>query len=209
MLRVTRAAPQSRANNARVRITLAIAAATCPCAMLPLTACTYSRVVRARTPLAGLPGAEGGTVVGDRYESGNTPGLATPTSQNYILHDDGSVELLTYSVSALMLHIRGVLENDNAEMFVEQLLSQRTADEFRGRGRDPGEAFTMLKQNERAFYALFSRMPAGEATPGVFMNKLGDRTYRVALTGLAARDLEWHAVDVVYEDREWKLRWFK
>lgn len=171
-----------------------------------LAGCTYERVIRSNQPLAGLPGAEGGVRAPMRFDGAGLPGIP---AQTYILHEDGRIELLTHSVSTLLLHIRGVLEEDNAEMLVEQLLSERTIEEFRSRGLDPGDAFGMLKARERDFYALAARLPAGESTPGALMHKIGDRVYRVELSGLAARDLAWRGVDVISERGEWKLRWFR
>lgn len=171
-----------------------------------LHGCTYERVVRSNRPLAGLPGAEGAVNVGER--AGASAGLGY-VPQKFILHEDGRVELLTRTVSDLMLHIRGTLQADNAEMFTEQLLSERTSAEFRARGEDPSRAFAMLKAREPDFHALHARMPVGEGTPGVLMHKLGERTYRAELSGLAARDLAWRGIDVVWEGAEWRLRWFR
>lgn len=181
--------------------------ASAACVVFTLCGCTQTRVIKAHTPLAGLPGAEGGVQVGDKLDGYVDP-TATPAGRNFILHEDGRVELLCKTGDHLLKHLSGVVRTGNREMFVEQLLSDATKQEFRDRGRDPAEAFDMLVEREADFRAMRARMPLGERTPGVVMHKLGKRVYRVQATGLAARDLSWTGYDMVFEDGNWRLRWF-
>lgn len=169
--------------------------------------CTETRVVRAHTPLAGLPGAQGGIRVGEKLE-GHIDPTATPDGRNYILHEDGRVELLSTTGDALLRHISGTLQTGNRELFVEQVLSEVTKREFVERGLDPGMAFDELVRREADFRLLQNRMPVAEKTPGVVMRKIGNRVYRVETVGLASRGLAWRGFDMVFESGNWRLRWF-
>ncbi len=172
-----------------------------------LMGCTETRVIRQHTPLAGLPGASGGVQVGSKLEGYIDP-TVVPGSRTFILHEDGSVELIARTGDHLLKHLSGVLRTGNRELFVEQVLSSATREEFEARGRDPAEAFDMIVERERDFRAMRARMPLGEKTPGVVMRKLGTRVYRVETIGLASRDLEWRGFDMVFEEGNWRLRWF-
>lgn len=174
---------------------------------LVLSGCTETRVIREHTPLAGLPGAQGGVRVGEKLEGYVDP-TATPAGRNFILHEDGRVELLSKTGDHLLKHMSGVLRTGNRELFVEQVLSEQTKQEFIDRRLDPGEAFDRIVEREADFRAMRARMPLGENTPGVVMRKLGSRVYRVETTGLAARDLSWKGFDMVFEKGNWRLRWF-
>lgn len=184
----------------RLAVMLLVSLAVSGCA-------TQTKVIRAHTPLAGLPGATGGINVGDKLEGYVDP-TVTPGGRNFILYEDGRVELIAKTGDHLLKHLSGVVRTRNKEMFVDQLLSEVTKQEFIDRGLDPGMAFDMLVEHEADFRAMRSRMPLGERTPGVSMYKLGKRVYRVKATGLAARGLEWVGYDMVFEHGNWKLRWF-
>ncbi|MEN0019980.1 MAG: hypothetical protein AAF747_03745 [Planctomycetota bacterium] len=182
--------------------TVAMAAASC------LTSgCTYERVVRARTPLSGIAGAEGGLQIGDRFDGEYVPPSLGegPIAQ---IESDGTVSLRASSGDHLLTHVAGVLETNNDELFVEQVLSSVTRQEFLDRGIDPAEAFWLVKAREEAFRVLHARMPRGEQTPAAIMHKVGSQTFRVELTGLAARGLEWRGFDMVFENGSFRLRWF-
>lgn len=176
-------------------------------AVMGCAGCTETRVIRSHTPLAGLPGAEGGLQVGSKLDGYIDP-TATPGGRNFILYEDGSVELIAKTGDQLLKHLSGVVRTRNSELFTQQLLSERTKQEFAERGLEPSLAFEMLVEREADFRAMRARMPLGEKTPGVVMRKLGKRAYRVQTVGLAARDLAWTGYDMIFEGGSWRLRWF-
>ncbi|TVQ61427.1 MAG: hypothetical protein EA378_08625 [Phycisphaerales bacterium] len=190
------------------RITIGALAATGVAAMLG--ACeTETRVVRQDgMMLANLPGATGG---------GADPATVTPRSQDVVglpggapreELDDGTVILRARTGRQLMGHLFTTLRNNERELFVAQVLSTRTKQEFHDRGLDPALAFDELKQRSEWIEKLFQRMPQGEFTPGVLMQRQGDRVYRMTVTGMAADGLRWTFMDMVMEDGSWRLRWF-
>jgi hypothetical protein len=123
-------------------------------------------------------------------------------------HEDGTVTLISRRAAHLMSHIQRTLARDEEELFVDQVLSERTKQEYRERGLDPAEAFHALKDRSADISKLFSRMPFGEASPSVIMSKVDDKTLRLTLTGAGTRDLQWTTMDMVLEGGNYRLRWF-
>lgn len=163
-------------------------------------------VVRWDPPLAGLPGAQTGQPV-VRGQGAFVSPNAAPDGIT-IEHEDGSVTLVSRSGRHLMVHIWTTIENEEEELFTEQLLSERTKAEFRERGFDPAEAHRELVRRKRDVAKLFAQMPQGEMTPGVLMKKIGDRTYRLGVSGPGTERLRWRFMDMVMESGQWRLRWF-
>jgi hypothetical protein len=107
-----------------------------------------------------------------------------------------------------MRHIQRTLALDEREVFVEQVLSEPTRQEYHDRGLDPAQAFDTLRRHKRYIDELFRRMPMGERTPGVILSGLGDNIFRVKLTGAAARGLQWTYFDMRLEQGNYRLMWF-
>ncbi len=93
-------------------------------------------------------------------------------------------------------------------MFIEQLLCERTKDEFYERGLDPGLAFDELVRRERDIGRLFYYMPMGEYTPGLHLTTIGRNTFRLKLPRANNESLYWLGIDVVFEKSNYRLRWF-
>lgn len=193
-----------------VRAALAIAALTL--AALAATGCRYERVVRYEPMLSGLPGAEVGadvTTRGSKKKQSAEPEVIDAEEQTLrVEHEDGSVTLVSRTGRQLMSHIYTTLAEDEAELFVEQVLSEMSKKEFAQRGVDPVEGFRYLQQHQTEIRRLFNAMPMGEFTPGVFMKAQGNNVFRLELTGMGARGLAWTFMDMVFEKGGWRLRWF-
>ena len=167
------------------------------------------RVISLRGPLAGLPGATaGGGSVQLQQSVGGVDASAVPEGGLRLEHEDGTVELRSRSARHLMGHIFRTIRDGERELFVEQVLSVRTKQEFADRGIEPALAYDELVRRQGDVFALFSRLPYGEHTPGALWEKLGDRTYRLRAVGLTGSDLRWNFMDAVFEDGNWRLRWF-
>lgn len=175
--------------------------------VLALAGCAPERrVVKWDPPLAGLPGAQTGAPV-VRDESAMVSAGAAPDGI-VVEHEDGSVTLVSRSGRHLMVHIWTTIENEEEALFTEQVLSERTREEFVQRGYAPEEAFRELVRRKRDVARLFAQMPQGEMTPGVLMEKVGDRTYRLGVSGPGTEELPWRFMDMVMEGGNWRLRWF-
>lgn len=133
---------------------------------------------------------------------------AAPVTETVVEHEDGSVTLIATRPAHVMGHIRRTLVRDEKDLFVEQVLSEATKEEYRARGLDPADAFDALKEDEAEIAMLFSRMPFGEASPSVIMSKVDAKTVRLKLTGAGTRGLKWTVIDFVYEPDGYRLRWF-
>jgi hypothetical protein len=126
-----------------------------------------------------------------------------------IVNPDGSKRLIAKSGVQLMAHIRRTLAEEEADLFVDQILSRLTREEFYQRGLDPRDGFKTLKAHEREILLLFSRMPMGEHSPNVRMEALGKNAFRVRLTGRVADTVgRYRGFDMILEEGNWKLRWF-
>ncbi len=166
-----------------------------------------TRVIRYNPPLGAVPGSESGEKVVRDWGEYHDP---TKVQDNKIVVDnpDGTVTLVAKTGRHVMVHVFNTLVKDQRELFTEQVLSQRTKDEYAARGLDPAQAFDDLKARFTDIQDLFNAMPMGEYTPGVFMQNAGRGVKRIEVTGLAASDLRFVGMDVVMEDGNMRLRWF-
>jgi hypothetical protein len=173
--------------------------------------CGYERIVSYNPPLAGLPGAVSGIPPTGKNRAAGEGAIG---AKIVIEHEDGTVELISRNGLQLLTHIHSLLtaEGDAAEeaerLFTEQILSDRTRQEFIDRGYDPAEAFRELKRREHDVMVLLAQMPMGEFTPGLYLENVGYNTFRLELPRKISDGLNWTFVDMVVEFGKWKLRWF-
>src|SRR5262249_7577238 len=121
---------------------------------------------------------------------------------------DGSKTLIAKTGRQLMIHIHNALQEDDADTFVDQILSEQTREEYFRRGLDPSAAFKELKKHRTDVKKLFDQMPMGECTPGLYVRNRPGKITRLEANGSGARDLAWTAMDMTYEKGNWKLVWF-
>lgn len=166
-----------------------------------------TRVVRYKAPLAGLPGAEHAAEIKPK-SSGVRSVLDKAPSEIRFTDKDGKVTLLAKSGNDLIVHVYETLRDGEKELFTEQVLSRKTKEQYLARGLDPGQAFDDLLKRSDDVVELFNMMPHGELTPGVFLKSIGKDQFRIEVTGLAARDIKWTAMDMIREDGQYRLLWF-
>ncbi len=175
-------------------------------ALLP--ACTpYQREISRSGILTKLKDQQSGTR-GTTDPTSLSVIFAVPEGKIRIEDEDGNVTLYAKSVKHLMNHIIYALENNERELFTEQILSQITKDEFADRGLDPGIAYDQLIKHKRDVYKVFQFMPMGERTPGLYLKPIGDNLFRLATSRAGHKDLLWIGIDVSFENINYKLRWF-
>ena len=178
---------------------------------LMVCGCEERRVVRGSPMLGSLPGAQVGSAIRPTEPARENRRVAVIDESEASLrveHPDGSVTLVSRTGRQLMSHIFTTLDQDEGELFVEQVLSEMTRREFAQRGVDPMEGFRYLKTHERAIRKLFNAIPMGEFTPGTFMKPQGENVFRLEAPKMLHRNLAWTFMDMVYEDGHWRLRWF-
>jgi hypothetical protein len=165
------------------------------------------RVVHYHPFLAGLPGAETQAVTtgprGEYFDPTIVPGNTIEETK-----DDGRKTLIAKTGQHLMVHIFNCVARDDAHTFVDQVLSERTRQEYYDRGQDPAQAFELLKERKAEMVRLFRAMPSGESTPGVISQGVGGGVRRFVVTGKSAQGLDWIGIDMVMEKGNWRLRWF-
>lgn len=170
--------------------------------------CVEERVVSRKGLLTSLPGAQTGGIPDGRNIT-RADILRTPIDGIRQKHEDGSVILYAKSVQHLMSHIVQTVQNDEAELFTQQVLSSKTRQEFVVRGYDPTEAYKEIVRRRRDVFRLFNTMPFGERTPGLFLQPLAERNqFRLRLPKSSWGDLRWTGIDVVFEDGNYRLLWF-
>lgn len=172
-----------------------------------LGGCRYERVVSQSGLLTGLDGAQSG-LPAKRQARALPDFLRTPDEGIRVEHEDGTITLYSKSVRQLMAHISTTVSNAEKELFLDFLLSDRTKEEFYERGLDPGLAFDELVRRERDIGRLFYYMPMGEYTPGLYLKTIGRNTFRLKLPRANNQSLYWLGMDVVFEQSNYKLRWF-
>lgn len=165
------------------------------------------RVVKWNPMLGGVAGAESGMPVVRDYGEYSDP-TKVPDNKIRVEDEQGNPVLLAKSGRHLMSHIYITLRDSEKELFTQQVLSERTREEFRANGRDEGEAFDRLRERFEDIRHLFDLMPYAEYTPGVRSTRVDTRVQRVEIKGMAARGLYWSGFDMVLEKGNWRLRWF-
>jgi hypothetical protein len=167
---------------------------------------TETRIIRKKPWFAGLPGVEGDATVIEPTREATY--LELPEDQIRADNDDGTVTLRARNGRHLMIHIyNGIMEGDR-DLFTQQILSNRTKQEFLSRGKDPGEAFDMLVAMEDDIVDLFNAMPFAERTPGLFLTNVGDKVQRVRVSNLQAQYMKLAGMDMIMERGEYRLVWF-
>ncbi|MFK7884290.1 MAG: hypothetical protein AB8F26_08945 [Phycisphaerales bacterium] len=175
-------------------------------AMLLTGGCVEERIVGAKGLLVGLPGAE--TSLPTNRSARKPDILATPEGGIREEIDADTVILHAKSVQHLMSHIVHAIQHDEELLFVEQILSTATLEEFRLRRVEPALGFREMVRRQRDVFKLFNAMPFGEGTPGLRLELIGPNQFRLALPKSAYGDLNWVGIDAVFEDQNFKLRWF-
>lgn len=205
-----------RAMTTRRRHRLTPAALLCA-AVIPLAACaTERRVISVRGGLSGIQGAQGGELAQaertDRPTGSAYAELAARQRQQAavgetetdpralrITRDDGTITLISTSPRHVVLHLRQTLTQDEPDLLFDQVLSDRAKDAYRKNGLDPHDAVGFLIEHRRDVLMLLQRMPQGEFTPGMFLEKIGPGAYRLQLNGASGQGLSFQRLDIVWE----------
>lgn len=180
------------------------ARATAIAAALALAGCEQEIIYKEPPLFAQLDGAIVGGVETKKGRNGSLEGVATvPRVQT---DEDGHVTMTSLTVRDLIANILDTMDQDRADLFANQLLSEITRQEFIERGYDPEAAFDYVRKNDKAIRMLFTRMPGGEQTPGLFLRAQGGGVYRLPVP--KTREMKLRGIDVIFEAPSWRLRWF-
>ncbi|MFU8828821.1 MAG: hypothetical protein ACNA8P_05225 [Phycisphaerales bacterium] len=177
-----------------------------------------TRVISVRGGLQNIEGAEGGIRPGgpsprnDDIQTvamrlyGPLPGEPVDGSQLRRKLDDGSILLVSRTTAELVFHLRRTIRDEEWDLLYEQLLSKQLKEAYIERDMDPTEAREFVKRHARAVVQLLSMVPAGDQTPGSTFRRNGRNAYRLIAPGGKTNEIPFTSMDVVYEDRQFKLR---
>ncbi len=173
---------------------------------LVISSACESKTVSYNSFLSGLPGAE--QTLPYRRDIGD---YRDPTliPENEIVQEiePKKKKLIAKTGRHLMIHIYTTVDENDADLFVDQVLSTATKRECADRGVDPRTLFNRLRNRQEDLQRLFAAMPAGERTPGLFLRPVAGGAKRVQLDGIPAKGLFWDGFDMIMEDGNWKLVW--
>jgi hypothetical protein len=188
-------------------VTILVLFCLCSVSCLAIGGCRYERVISSSSILSGLEGAES-QIPAKRASRPLPDFLRTPDEGIRVEHEDGSITLHTKSIRQLMAQITTTIQNGEKDLFLEQVLSTITKEEFYERGLDPGLAFDELTVRQRDIARMFYFMPMGEYTPGLYLKNVGRNMFRLELSRANNPTLYWIGIDSVFEKGNYRLRWF-
>ena len=181
--------------------------------------CTQNeRVVSVSGGLIGLQGAVGGQAgpspprTGAGFENlltqeGDAESLDSLSEAGYLRlqDDDGNITLVSRSPSHVVFHLRETLVSEEVDLLFEQVLSEKTKQNYRSRGMDPKLAVEYMARNRNAILDFLATIPMGEKTPGVLQESLGRNMFRYRSGGAVAMGLKFSALDVIVEHKSFRL----
>lgn len=187
---------------------------------LALTACVEEKVIYNRPMLGGLPNAQTDQVItpprgfgSGTFGAGLEPqtigadGKPKTGADTLIIERDRKRLILSRTGRELMIHIYRSLEKEDRQLFVDEVLSERTRAECYQRGVQPGVLFDGLLEVADEVVELFNAMPQGEATPGVLLNPIGGGIFRLEVDPRRVKDSRFQGFDMVMERGQWRLKW--
>lgn len=174
------------------------------------------RVISVRGGLSGIEGAQGQELAESqrvaRPRSGAFAELASQQREQAsldtentnprslrITQPDGQTTLIMTSPRHVVLHLRQTLLQDEPELLFEQVLSDRAKKAYIEQGLDPHDAVDFLFEHRREILTMLQRMPQGELSPGMYLNKIGPSAYRLELSGASGQGLKFRRLDIVWE----------
>ena len=172
-----------------------------------VSACTYEKEVASNPFFSGIEGAKLPPVPRENLGRGADP-TALPLDQQRIENEDGTITLQARSPRHLMRHIYETLHNGEQDLFMEQVLSKATVQEFIDHNTPPEQAYSMLQDHLEDIDKLFARMPMAQNTPNATLETIGPGMHRLKLVQGVGRDLLWQGFDMIYEDGNERLLWF-
>jgi len=168
-----------------------------------LLAACETRVVKYDPFLAGLPGAESQSEVIRSFD--HTDPRRGGGAKLRAEAPDGTVTLSAKSGLHMMVNLYNTLLNDEKQLFIDQVLSERMRGEYIARGEDPGEIFENLIRNWDDFETLCMLLPGGEFTPGTYLRNVGSRVQRFEAGGTASRTLRFKGFEMIMERGNYRL----
>jgi hypothetical protein len=176
------------------------------------------RVVRYEPFLGRVPGAEGARPVIDGQVQDNAPppttlsgaGAAAPGESEPLVFEGprGERVLNLRSVRHLMAQLSRAMAEDDLRIFYEQAVARQTKEHWAERSTDAeAEVLNYLWEHRGPILMLFARMPGGEQSPTVNVERAGRNQLRIRVRDVSAQGLEFTTLTVELDNGRWKLVW--
>ena len=122
-------------------------------------------------------------------------------------HTDGTKTLYAKSVRHMMSHVERTLDEGDDEALLEQVISEKAKDHWRKQGKSPDEIVAWMHENRKEIAKTFARMPMGEYSPTIIIDRPGDKTWVLRITGKGGEDLKFRRLWTRMEEGNWKFLW--
>ncbi|MBL0922639.1 MAG: hypothetical protein IBJ10_11010 [Phycisphaerales bacterium] len=191
-----------------------IRAATLLAAAIALSACEEERrVVAVRGGLHGLPGATGGQQTeaplvakeGERRRSSmqnprNYKFDGEPDAMLRIEKPGGRVVLVSRNARELAFHLRQTLAREEYALLAQQVISERTRENYIAAGKNPDDAVAFLIKRQDDVLRLIQNLHLAERLPMDLGEVIGSNEYRLKVpAGLVDPPLRFTTFDYVFE----------
>lgn len=186
---------------------------------------TERRVVyQERSFLAGLPNAVGGDAEASKPVARgpvnpvfqNPAGVAEAEGMRSELEGAGTSvagarefpeTVRAATARQLLGYLLWALEDRRDEQILSQLISETTKREFADRGQPPEDIVAHLRKNQKHLRTLFSRMPLGERSPNVVMERSDRNQFRLRLTGQSKVDSHYTSLWIEFTRSGYRFVW--
>ena len=121
------------------------------------------------------------------------------------VNPDQSITLISRAPRHVIFHLLQTLRAGEDDLLLEQVLSEHTRQSMAAQGRDPREAVEYLHEHQQELEAFFAVIPFGEQTPGILQQSIGRNMFRLQVDQARALGLRFDALDVIIEDRSYRL----
>jgi len=119
--------------------------------------------------------------------------------------DDGEVTLRAYTPEQLIGIFTKSILDEEYDLLWEQMVSDRVKSEYETDEQGRAEFTDFLARNRDELYGMFNRLSAQMYTPYVISEDGPLGGVRVRFHATVAKDFQFAAVDMVYEDQDLKL----
>src|SRR5690606_38607652 len=154
----------------------------------------------------GLGPAAGGVARGQATaERPNNPmGYRTPEEMDpltlRVKDARGEETIVSRNPRELFFHLRRALVDQDADLLVEQILSNETHRVYAELGKNPQEAAEFILTHRQEIVRTLQFFPMADMTPGFFPKPIGRNMFRLeAPPGFAEPPLRFRRIDYIFE----------
>lgn len=131
----------------------------------------------------------------------------TPVDDNPLRRalPDRSVRLFSFAPRHVINNLQDAIRNKETDLIDRYLISQSLKDLYAAEGRDPHQIARFIMENDEEVLRLLKLLPLGENTPGATFQDIGRNRFRLAPLGADMLQLQFTAIQLTIENREFRL----